>query len=296
MSPYLVGFTELVWAWVLAPPLHWAISLRLEWQIELSVLALLCAFHRPLIEYFFVGRDVIGDWREDRKWKRDWNHFGKMSHREFLEVRSRIRELARKEDERAFHLRLRARRGFVGSVLQKAASRRADRAKWLRDEADRIKSLWDRLEAERRAENLRRQSEEFERQRREWEERWQREDEERQQREEEERLRREQDERRRKTNDDHPGMRGKVLALMRKLESGNDWAAAGALSELNGIRASFDWESLAPVGIAPAQRKRLVNILMLMAGTTSLGEARNALRSARVILEQNHCDWQWEPA
>jgi hypothetical protein len=287
MSPYLIGFAELVWAWIFAPPLHWAISLPLEWQVELGIFALLCAFHRPLIEYWFVGRDAVGDWWEDRKWNREWYHYGKLSYPDFCEIMNRIHALAEKEDERASYLERRAGRGFIGDILRRAASRREDRADWLREEADRLKHLWDKIQRERRAEDLRRQSEEAERRRREQEQR---------QREQEERRQREEDGRRRKTTEDRPNMRDKVLSLMRKLESGSELAAVNALSELNRIRARFDWESLAPVGISEAHRQRLVNVLTLMAGTTSLGEARNALRSARLILEQNHCDWQWEPA
>jgi hypothetical protein len=288
MSTYLTGFAELIWAWILAPPLHWAMSLPLEWQIELSGLALLCALHRPVIEYWFVARDAVRDWWEEKKWDREWYHYGKLSHPEFCEVIDRIRALAEKEDERASYLERGAGRGFIGSILRKAASRREDRAAWLRGEADRLKRLWDRVQRERRAEDVRRRSEEAERR--------QREQEDRQQREEEERREQEEGERRRKTKEDRPNMRDKVLSLMRKLESGSELAAVNALSELNRIRARFDWESLAPVGISEAQRQRLVNVLTLMACTTSLGEARNALRSARLILEQNHCDWQWEAA
>jgi hypothetical protein len=288
MSPYLIGFAQLVWAWILWPPLRWAISLPLEWQVELSILALLGAFHRPLIEYWFVGRDAVRDWWEEREWKLEWYEFGKMSYPDFREIMERIREQAEKEDERASFLERRAGRGFVGSILRKAAGRREDRADWLREEAKRLGRLWDRIQSERRTEDLRRQSEDAERR--------QREEEERRQREEQERRQEEEAERRRKTKDDRSPMRDKVLSLMRKLESGSELAAVNALSELNRIRAKFDWESLAPVGISAAQRQRLVNVLTLMAGTTSLGEARNALRSARLILEQNHCDWQWEAA
>jgi hypothetical protein len=288
MSPYLIDFAELVWAWIFAPPLHWAMSLRLEWQIELSILALLCALHRPLIEYWFVGRDAVGDWWEDRKWNRDWYYLGKMSSADFHEAMARIHALAGKEDDRASYLERRAGTGFISSVLRKAAARREERADWLREEANRLKSLWDRIQSERRAEDVKRQRREDERR--------QREGDKRRQREEEERRQQEEAERRRKTRNDGSNMRDKVLSLMRKLESGSEVAAVNALSELNRIRAQFDWESLAPVGISQAQRQRLVSVLTLMAGTTSLGEARNALRSARVVLEQNHCDWQWEPA
>jgi hypothetical protein len=288
MSPYLIGFAELIWTWIFAPPLHWAVSLPLEWQIELTVFALLCVFHRLLIEYWFVGRDVVGDWWEDRKWNREWHEFGNMPYGDFHEIMNRLRELAGKEDERASYLERRAGSGFIGGILRKAAARREDRAEWLRDEAKRLRRLWDRIQSERRAEDLRRQQQEAERR--------QREEEERREQEEQERRQREEAERRRKTKDDRSSMRDKVLSLMRKLESGSEVAAVNALSELNRIRARFDWESLAPVGISQAQRQRLVNVLTLMAGTTSLGEARNALQSARRILEQNHCDWQWEPA
>ena len=103
-------------------------------------------------------------------------------------------------------------------------------------------------------------------------------------------------ERARETADNGPDMREKVLSLMRQLESPNPRTAAKALAELNCLRAGFDWERLAPMGISESQHQRLISLLRMMASTTSVGEAQNALRSARRILEQNHSEWQWEAA
>ena len=83
---------------------------------------------------------------------------------------------------------------------------------------------------------------------------------------------------------------------MRGLHSTDPRAAQSALVELNGIRSWFDWQSFAPKTMAPAQKKRFVQVLLLMAGTNSLGEARSAYRVAFEMLRQNDAGWQWEAA
>jgi hypothetical protein len=87
-----------------------------------------------------------------------------------------------------------------------------------------------------------------------------------------------------------------VLQLMRRLDSGEPNLASAALGELNGIRSWFDWGTLAPKEMAGAQRARLIQCLRLMASTTSVGEARNAYRSALRLMQQNDAGWQWEAA
>lgn len=87
-----------------------------------------------------------------------------------------------------------------------------------------------------------------------------------------------------------------VLQLMRLLQSSDGEAAADALAELNGVTQWFDWQSLAPREMPASQRTRLVQVLRLMAGTNSIGEACNAYRTALRMLEQNQCAWQWEAA
>jgi hypothetical protein len=83
---------------------------------------------------------------------------------------------------------------------------------------------------------------------------------------------------------------------MQRLDSLDDRAANGALGELKRIGNWFDWEGLAPKEMAPPQRERLVKLLRLMAGTTSLDEARNAYRTALRMLQERNWDRQWEAA
>jgi len=95
---------------------------------------------------------------------------------------------------------------------------------------------------------------------------------------------------------DSAAMRAKVLGLMRRLDSLDDRAANGALGELKRIGNCFDWEGLAPKEMAPPQRERLVKLLRLMAGTSSLDEARNAYHTALRMLQERSWDRQWEAA
>ncbi len=87
-----------------------------------------------------------------------------------------------------------------------------------------------------------------------------------------------------------------VLQLMRLLESRDAEMAAQALAELNGIASWFDWQTLAPPEMPAPRRARLVQLLKLMAGTNSVGEACNAYRGALRMLRQIECAWQWEAA
>ena len=58
----------------------------------------------------------------------------------------------------------------------------------------------------------------------------------------------------------------------------------------------FRWESLAPKEMAPPQREKLTKVLRLMAGTSSLDEARNAYCSALRMLQENGWSHYWEAA
>lgn len=94
-------------------------------------------------------------------------------------------------------------------------------------------------------------------------------------------------------NDDFIGMK-EVLSLMRDLDSGGDRTAMRALAELNRIWSTFNWQVLAPVGASEAEKRRIVTLLRMMASTTSLPEAQNALRTALRILKQTRSEWQWQ--
>jgi hypothetical protein len=89
-------------------------------------------------------------------------------------------------------------------------------------------------------------------------------------------------------------MRKKVLDLMHRLD--DPLAATNVLAELNRLGNWFDWESLAPDEMPSWQRTRLVQLLRLMAGTTSIGEAVSAYHKARQLLQEGSWEWQWEPA
>lgn len=86
-----------------------------------------------------------------------------------------------------------------------------------------------------------------------------------------------------------------VLQLMRLLESSDAEAAADALAELNGVTQWFDWQSLAPSEMSASQRARLVQLLRLMAGTNSVGEACNAYRRALRMLHQPNAPGSGRP-
>jgi hypothetical protein len=85
-----------------------------------------------------------------------------------------------------------------------------------------------------------------------------------------------------------------VLKLMRMLDSDNSANAAKALSELRRVGNSFDWSRLAPPEMSEKQTERLLQFLRLMVGTTSVGEARNAYRSALMLLQQNGWQSHWD--
>ena len=103
-------------------------------------------------------------------------------------------------------------------------------------------------------------------------------------------------EKERETAADGPATRTKVLRLMRRLDSRDDDAASGALAELRRMGNWFKWESLAPRAMEAPLRDKFIKVLRLMAGTSSLDEARNAYRSALRILQENGWGRHWEAA
>jgi hypothetical protein len=76
-----------------------------------------------------------------------------------------------------------------------------------------------------------------------------------------------------------------VRRLMMSLMSASEDIAATALMELNRIAGQIDWEPFLPKGAAAAVRTRVLNILRRLAGTNSLGEARNAYTQYQQMAE-----------
>lgn len=92
---------------------------------------------------------------------------------------------------------------------------------------------------------------------------------------------------------DSPATRAKVLQLMRRLASADDRTAGGALAELKRMGNWFRWETLSPSDMAEPQREKLTKLLRLMAGTSSLEEARNAYRRALNLLQEGGWSRHW---
>jgi hypothetical protein len=76
-----------------------------------------------------------------------------------------------------------------------------------------------------------------------------------------------------------------VRRLMASLMSPSEDIATTALMELNRIAGQIDWEPFLPTGAASAVRTRVLNILRRLAGTNSLGEARNAYAQYQQMAE-----------
>jgi hypothetical protein len=246
MSAYLLLLLTEIWDWVFGPPLHWALSLSLEWKLELAGLLIVGLFCRSIIEHYVIGGEVVGEWWKERGRINEWYYYGGMDEREFRAHPASMRRAADKQDRLAERLEDRAGQGFRGRILRQAAIRRQTQAQHFRDEADRVERLWQAIEKERGGPG------------------------------------------------DKAGMRKKVLGLMQKLDG--RFHADKALAELNRIGNWFDWGTLAPADMPRPQRERLVQLLRLMAGTTSLGEARNAYSGALRMLQQNNWEWEWEIA
>jgi hypothetical protein len=93
-----------------------------------------------------------------------------------------------------------------------------------------------------------------------------------------------------------PAARAEVLRLMRRLLSMDESTASGAFAELRRMGNSFRWDYLVPKELSAPQSERLLKVLRLMAGTTSLDEARTAYRSGLRILQDSGWGHYWEAA
>jgi hypothetical protein len=93
-------------------------------------------------------------------------------------------------------------------------------------------------------------------------------------------------------NENRTRARRQVLGLMHLLHATYEAYAQDALAELNKIRTSFDWDLLIPQSMPVTDRIRMHRLLQVMAGTSQLGEARNALVFVRHILEDHNFTWE----
>jgi len=93
-------------------------------------------------------------------------------------------------------------------------------------------------------------------------------------------------------NENRSRARRQVLGLMHLLHATYEAYAQDALAELNKIRTSFDWDLLIPQSMPVTDRIRMHRLLQVMAGTSQLGEARNALVFVRHILEDHNFTWE----
>jgi hypothetical protein len=149
MSTYLLALVTTIWDWVVAPPLNWLLSISLEWQIELGMLVIFTVFCGSIIEHYFVGWELGGEWWKERKRVREWYYYGSMEPREFRPLVGSIRRKADKEVRLAERLEGRGGGGLKSQVLHRAAWRRRMRAQALHDKADRLEQLWQAIEKER---------------------------------------------------------------------------------------------------------------------------------------------------
>jgi hypothetical protein len=92
-------------------------------------------------------------------------------------------------------------------------------------------------------------------------------------------------------NENRTRARRQVLGLIHLLHATYEAYAQDALAELNKIRTSFDWDLLIPQSMPVTDRIRMHRLLQVMAGTSQLGEARNALVFVRHILEDHNFTW-----
>lgn len=245
MSPYLIALWQFIWEWLLAPPLHWALSLSREWQWELGGLLMALVFRRLIVEYSVISVELFREWRAERASASEWYYYGEMEDAEFEALLESLRERAARAEEMAERLQFRAGRLNLG-IMRDAARRREQKAAKLNSEVDRLKLLRERIELER-------------------------------------------------ASDDGSWIsREAVLSFMRSLDSSSAGIAMQAMTNLNRIWASFDWEQLAPHGAPESERRRIVTLLRMMASTSSIAEAQNALRRALQILKQSHNEWQWQ--
>lgn len=149
MSTYILYLLQGVWDWILAPPLHWAVSLSLEWKLELGVVLFVGAFWAFVIEYWFIGREQFSAWWAERLRIREWYYYARKREREVRAILASLRRRADKQEELAERLQTRSDGCFTGPLMWRASARRRRRAQALRDQADRLERLWSAIEQER---------------------------------------------------------------------------------------------------------------------------------------------------
>lgn len=247
MSPYLFAFFVWIWGELLSPPFHWVLSLSLEAKIELLLLPILVLFSDPIIENFFVGRELFSEWKQEEKRRREWYRVAAMEPEEFRDYTASFRQRAERQQRLAGRLVGRGGGPLATRILRRAAWRREQRARIEHNEADRLETLWRAVEKEREKSNA------------------------------------------------HEA-RARVLQLMRRLTSPDERTARGAFAEIRRLSNSFDWESLVPGEMTQPHREKLMKLLRLMAGTTSLDEARSAYHNAVRMLNENGWSGRWEAA
>jgi hypothetical protein len=152
MGGYVLYVIGLTWTWVIAPPVHWALTLSLELQLEFVTLLLIVTFYRPLLVAFVVGRERFCTWREEQQLLREWNFYASMTESAF---RTRIDSLRRQADDHdnlAERLERRAEGKYRSGVTRTAATRHQMQAEAIRVEMERIENLWRQIEVARKKE------------------------------------------------------------------------------------------------------------------------------------------------
>lgn len=83
----------------------------------------------------------------------------------------------------------------------------------------------------------------------------------------------------------------RVRTLLRLLSSKFESAATRAFGELRKIDTSFDWYAILPDGLPAEVRERIVKLLRVVVGTSSLSEAQAAYGRALHILNSHDAGW-----
>jgi hypothetical protein len=86
--------------------------------------------------------------------------------------------------------------------------------------------------------------------------------------------------------------RASINHLLNLLNSANDAAASAALKKLNKVRSTVDWDDLPPPDLPPAARAQASKMLQLLAGTTSLPEAKAALQKLKNLFADNDMSFE----
>jgi hypothetical protein len=85
--------------------------------------------------------------------------------------------------------------------------------------------------------------------------------------------------------------RRELLGLVQLLDSSSDDTASAALTQLNKLGRSIEWDALIPATLPELIRVRSIKILRQMVGTNSVGEARSAKRQADRMLRDQNMTW-----